>query len=326
MKNMHDAIYSAYHAFDNDKWIDLLFETPDQSVINGITFPGFPSREVQINMVGSAGAGALHEAAAMYREIHSYARKNGLIFTPDTRVLDFGCGFGRMLRFFLKDVAPGNLIGTDVYPMFVDICNDLFQSMHFDNNEPYPPLPYPDASFDIIYAYSVFSHLSEPAHLQWLKEFRRIIRPGGLIFLTLRQKKFLKIYNKKIGVSGLSQYEDMLVRSFGDQNAMLPRYEAGEYIYVASGGGGALTNDFYGEAVIPEKYIEKVWTQYFDIIDLFDKLSRLPQALIVLRPKIAKADECERHVSIKNYIKKNFPRLSACLRGLRDLLPGRIGA
>ena len=44
----------------------------------------------------------------------------------------------------------------------------------------FPPASYTGASFDLIYAYSVFSHLSEEAHLRWFEEFARILKPGGI--------------------------------------------------------------------------------------------------------------------------------------------------
>ena len=44
--------------------------------------------------------------------------------------------------------------------------------------------PYPDDSFDVVYACSVFSHLPETLHLLWLAEIRRVLRPGGVLVAT----------------------------------------------------------------------------------------------------------------------------------------------
>ena len=53
-------------------------------------------------------------------------------------------------------------------------------------NELEPPLPYGDDSFGLAYLFSVFTHLPEPLQHAWVREFRRVLRPGGyLLFSTL---------------------------------------------------------------------------------------------------------------------------------------------
>jgi SAM-dependent methyltransferase len=47
-----------------------------------------------------------------------------------------------------------------------------------------PPLPYPDASFALVYAISIWSHFDAGAALRWLGEIRRVLEPGGLLMLT----------------------------------------------------------------------------------------------------------------------------------------------
>ena len=284
--SMHNRIYNAFKDIPNETWVEILCRTHRYPVVNGVGFPGFPDPQLQIGMVGSAYERGLREVSALHREVHAYAQKIGFTFNENTRALDFGCGFGRILRFFMKDIAPGNLVGTDVDPSFIDICNSLFSGVRFDVNAPYPPLDWPDASFDLIYAYSVFTHLSEEAHRQWLKELRRIARPGAIIFLTLRQRSFLRQCQDLCSKADASEYEQGLARNFGELEAeMRHRYIRGEFIYCATGGGGVRTDDFYGDTVIPPKYIKQHWTEYFTIIDMADDPRRMAQAFIVLQPR-----------------------------------------
>jgi SAM-dependent methyltransferase len=284
-RNPHQKIYARYNRIDERDWVETICRSAAQPVINGVRFPGFPDPKLSVGMIGSSGEQALREVAPIYLAIHEYARAADIVFGPETRVLDFGCGFGRLLRFFMKDIAPGNLIGTDVDASFIAVCKELFRGGDFDVNAPYPPLHYPDASFDVIYAYSVFSHLSEKAHKLWLKEIRRLIKPNGLIFLTLRQKNFIAQCVKLHTTSDISQYEKKMADAFGDMESVLPRYIKGEFIYVPYGGGGVRTDDFYGDAVIPPKYIEKYWTTAFHIVDIVDDLQRFSQAMVVLQWK-----------------------------------------
>jgi len=53
-------------------------------------------------------------------------------------------------------------------------------------NQLSPPLPYAEASFDLVYAFSVMTHLSDELQHAWVAECGRVLRPGGLfLFSTL---------------------------------------------------------------------------------------------------------------------------------------------
>ena len=51
-------------------------------------------------------------------------------------------------------------------------------------NGPEPPSPYPADTFDVVYAVSVLTHLTESSQLGWLEDWRRILRPDGLLLFT----------------------------------------------------------------------------------------------------------------------------------------------
>ena len=76
------------------------------------------------------------------------------------RVLDFGCGAGRVLRHFSTDAESGEFWGCDIDGASIDWCRaNLSPPFRFFRNDELPPLPHPDQSFDLIYAMSVFTHL-----------------------------------------------------------------------------------------------------------------------------------------------------------------------
>ena len=134
-------------------------------------------------------------------------------------------------------------------------------------------------------AYSLFSHLSEDAHLKWLNEFHRIIKPNGLIFLTIRQKKFLEnIEDMIIYDDPVYNYARKLKNTFINDEIKI-QYDEGYYIFVPTDSGIGLTNDFYGDSVIPDKYIYRVWSEYFDIVEHYDDPQKLPHAFICLRKR-----------------------------------------
>ena len=280
--NIFASMYNTFKKIDNHQWIEAVRHSVTQPVINGVHFPGFSDPKLSIEMVGSVSEQALREVSPVYLAIHDYAHTAGLVFGPDTRVLDFGCGFGELLRYFMKDIAPGNLIGTDMDASSVALCMKLFHGGYFEVNAPSPPLSHADASFDVIYSYSAFCHLSEKAHTAWLRELHRIIKPGGLLFLVIRQKNFIAQCVRLRTAPDISASEQKIADTFGNMEAILPRYIRGEFIHTPHG-NDAHANDFCGDTIIPPKYIENHWTSDFRIVDCIDDLQRLPQTLVVLQ-------------------------------------------
>lgn len=100
------------------------------------------------------------------------------------RVLDFGCGAGRALRHFLPEAGSAEFWGADIDRASIEWnCAHLTPPLHFTLNDETPPFALPDAKFDLIYAISVFSHLSDHWSA-WLVELNRVLAPGGRIILT----------------------------------------------------------------------------------------------------------------------------------------------
>jgi SAM-dependent methyltransferase len=99
-------------------------------------------------------------------------------------VLDFGCGAGRTLRYFAEEAQRGAFWGCDVHhPSIEWLGEHLCPPFRVFHNKDVPPLPLADASVDLVYCFSVFTHLSDTS-AAWLLEMRRILRPGGFLLAT----------------------------------------------------------------------------------------------------------------------------------------------
>ena len=101
------------------------------------------------------------------------------------RVLDWGCGPGRMGRYLLRFWPEATLTGCDIDAEAVGWCQQALRPGTFHATAPYPPLPFADGSFDAVVGYSVMTHLPWPLQEQWLAEIRRILVPGGVFATTV---------------------------------------------------------------------------------------------------------------------------------------------
>ncbi len=109
---------------------------------------------------------------------------NGIELDSFERVLDFGCGCGRLIR-HVKSRTSAQLHGSDYNPRLIEWCAKNLSFADFDVNDLEPPLVYEDASFDFIYARSVLTHLPVRLQVQWMAELRRVLRPGGILYFTM---------------------------------------------------------------------------------------------------------------------------------------------
>jgi SAM-dependent methyltransferase len=100
-------------------------------------------------------------------------------------LLDWGCGCGRVLRHWAR-LGDTDVFGCDINPKMVAWCRENLAFADVASNRLSPPLPYEDATFDLVYAFSVMTHLSEELQAAWVEECRRVLRPGGFfLFSTL---------------------------------------------------------------------------------------------------------------------------------------------
>lgn len=94
------------------------------------------------------------------------------------RILDWGCGCGRVASHFQSRLAGARLIGCDIDAQAIEWCRGHIAG-EFVRIDPEPPTPFGDGAADIIVACSVLTHLDAAAQERWLLEMRRLLAPGG---------------------------------------------------------------------------------------------------------------------------------------------------
>src|SRR5439155_20413507 len=115
------------------------------------------------------------------------------------RVLDFGCGAGRTLRHFLDEAKRAEFYGCDIdRPSIEWLEEHLSPPLHVFQSGELPGLPQPDEFFDVVYAFSVFTRLTDH-WAGWLLELHRVLKPDGLLFATFLNRPHWQEYEQGEG-------------------------------------------------------------------------------------------------------------------------------
>ena len=251
-------LYERFCALSDEDWEKLWVEhaaAPDSRP----DLPGFPSEEVQRRIHGTVFERAMRGALALrYHAFRSLRRVVGKPIVPDMRVLDFGCGWGRVLRVLLKDFHTSGLHGTDLDPEVIELARELLPEVSFAVNDRLSPLVYRDRSFDLIFVNSVFSHLAERNFWFWIEELTRVLEPGGVLVFTSWGQGLLDIA-KQVFESKTLEYawQQNILDAFPSYDRLRDSYLGGEFIFGGASGGALLPETDFGIALVPRRYFER---------------------------------------------------------------------
>jgi SAM-dependent methyltransferase len=215
--------------------------------------PPLPPRRLMVRVAGTGDADwFLRGGRAGYDAIAAHVPLEQI-----DSVLDFGCGCGRVMRWWSD--FHGDVTGSDVSAPAVAWCRENLPFARFEENALAPPLVFADESFDLVYALSVFTHLTGDLQIAWRDELRRVLRPGGLLLVTTHGRSY--------------------VPRLGDEERK--RFEHGEL--VVRWGDVAGTN--LCSAYHPEVYLRDTFAQGFAFLELEAEGARgnPTQDLVLLR-------------------------------------------
>ncbi len=181
------------------------------------------------------------------------------------RLLDWGCGCGRLTAHWLRVKNGPEIHGCDIDSQAIEWCRGNLRGGRFETVNFAPPTPYPDGHFGAIFGYSLFTHLTRDAQVAWLGEMHRILKPGGTFVATVHGPSAAYFH-------------------FGESAAGM----LGEGIHDATVDGGL---DFLlGQGVYRTTYQTPAWTretfgQFFDVIEYTERAIGNIQDLVVLRKR-----------------------------------------
>ena len=190
----------------------------------------------------------LQSGAEVYTELDLASRKHsGRGLREFNRILDFGCGCGRILRFLAG--GPSALHGCDINAKIAGFAERSVPNAQVYQNSLMPPLRYGDGEFELVYSFSVFSHLTQQVENEWLRELVRIGKPGCLYLLSV--------------------HGDWVIDATLGEEADKARAEGFHMRKVYERSGADLDfPEYYEASYHTSEYIRRAWSPYLEIVDI----------------------------------------------------------
>jgi SAM-dependent methyltransferase len=180
------------------------------------------------------------------------------------RLLDWGCGSGRVAANFLAAPGGTEVAGCDIDPDAIAWCKKHLPRGEFTVVDPREPLPYPDASFDAIVSLAVLAGFGPDEYAVWLPEVRRVLAPGGLL---------------------LASVQGAFAASFEFPPATVPEllrdgiFDGGRYDAADSFHTEGQWRGYY----LTADYVRREWAKYFEVLEYLEGEINADQDLVVVR-------------------------------------------
>ena len=185
--------------------------------------------------------------------------------------LDIGCASGRVLRHMALNERGIRAVGCDINRLHVEWCNLYLppQARVFHSSS-IPSLPLADNSMDLVSAFSVFTHI-EAFETAWLAELERVLRPGGLAWLTFHSEHTLTDMNENwplwkpvMNYPNIGNVLDAERKFKG--NRLVVRWQ-NERSYAS--------NVFY-----KTDYLKNVWGRFFEVVEVRRRFPQFQDVMI----------------------------------------------
>jgi len=159
--------------------------------------PKMASEATQKQWAGSCDVTLLKQTTLFSRQLaYTYQRYSGRQL-DSLRILDFGCGFGRLIRMMYYFTDPDRIYGIDPWDRSINICESDGVLANYGISERVPQkLPVNGTKFDLAYACSVFTHLSQKAAMASFGAIRQAMQPDGIFIATIRPVEFWQYFDK----------------------------------------------------------------------------------------------------------------------------------
>jgi len=223
--------------------------------------PGFPAnvpgQEIGAS-IGETGNPLRYRIAGrtLFRGFERVLRYHGgTSFDQVGRILDWGCGPGRIAAHLIAATPVGTVSGVDIAASSIEWARSVYPNEDFTLCGTRPPLPYDDQSFGLVLAFSVLTHVPNDLIHAWVKEMHRLLKPDALFLATvLGETAFAKLNPQVEDSVAMAWMYDGVDDSA--QNSQLS--------------GTGVDDGYYRNTFMTKAHVKSVVDALFDVVEVID--------------------------------------------------------
>ena len=202
---------------------------------------------------------------ALKRKFSEAARRHGLNPGMDVRLLDWGCGCGRMAKYLVGEYRYD---GIDIDREAIAWCRQNIASGAFHLQGLEARTDFASDTFDAVIGISIFTHLREEEQFAWLSELCRIAKPGAILAVSVNSATSLFNAGNPPEIAGA-----LTERGFCDTGpeTML--------------NGVTADDTYYRNIYHAHDYLQERWSHHFTILEILPAFVANMQDMIFMRPR-----------------------------------------
>ena len=185
-----DSGFASLRRLDTQTVGRILLGVPSRYPRARAALPVMADEQVQRGWTGTSGGALLTQSTVFIDAVVSRFKKYGSVPLVDATVLDYGCGWGRLIRLMYAHASPENIYGCDPWDRSIELCREARLRANLAVSDYVPSsLPF-TTPFHLIYAFSVFTHLSQRTADAVMSTLRKHVAPDGLLVITIRPESY----------------------------------------------------------------------------------------------------------------------------------------
>jgi SAM-dependent methyltransferase len=197
------------------------------------------------------------------------------------RILDWGCGCGRLTR-YLPRLGAEEILGCDIDAEAVAWCAANLEG-RFTTCTPDPPLPYDDGEVDVALASSIFTHLERDEQQRWLAELRRVIAKDGLLVASV-SGEYAGVLGRSARLGTRAAPGSTLQRASAVRRVLGLRRAGIQDGSLDGHLDGIAPPGYYRATHQTRAYTLQAWSRHFEILDYVERGLNGHQDLVIMRP------------------------------------------
>jgi SAM-dependent methyltransferase len=270
-----EAVYTWLGRLSLADYADLIFAGSADYPELDACLPSWPDQDTQKQWVGDSGRSLLLRSTSLARLFHILSYETTGSGLRGRKILDYGCGWGRMTRFMNYFSTPDKVVGVDAMEQSLrhygnlGMPNRIYLIPGRPETERYSSIT---ETFDFIYLFSVFTHTPKEITVEILQYLRGRIGHRGILACTIRNDDWLSVR--------VSRWKDEMI------GEIRGRFATEGYAFIElPGSGGSLPDSEYGDTILkPEILARWARTARWQLVRVDRDVSEPFQQVCILEP------------------------------------------